>query len=257
MSIKMFSARRVLKGGLSLILGPQAMRRRTLHEVVRLVAQFVGGHYISEDHKLWLKETDFVERYKLLSPHNYFSMDRKFALKEFARNLADLPGAVAECGSYVGVSAWFMAKEIKGADLFLFDSFEGLSVPSDFDQSPAGVKQWRQGDLATTEAILRQNLSEFRNIHVKKGWIPERFGEVADVRFKLVHIDVDLYEPTRDSLAFFYERLVPGGVIVMDDYGFENCPGAYLAANEFMEGRPETIIHLPTGQGVIIRRGYA
>jgi hypothetical protein len=48
--------------------------------------------------------------------------------------------------------------------------------------------------------------------------------------------------------------MVPGGIIVMDDYGFTNCPGAYRAAHEFMATRPESIIHLPTGQGVIIRR---
>jgi predicted O-methyltransferase YrrM len=252
--MKMFSFSRVAKGAFYLLSGSALQKRRTVHEIVRIFAQTFGGHYVGEDCKLWLSDEAFVARYKALSPHNHFSMERKFALKELARSVRDLPGAVAECGCYVGVSAWFMANEIAGADFFLFDSFEGLSAPEGFDQSPEGLQQWRAGDLATSEDVLRENLRGFENIHVLKGWIPERFAEVGDRLFKLVHIDVDLYAPTRDSLAFFYERMVPGGIIVMDDYGFANCPGAHRAANAFMATRPESIIHLPTGQGVIIRR---
>jgi len=250
----MHSLRRWIKGALSLIFGPPELRRRTLHEAARVVAVFLGGHYIGEDRKLWQKEFWFLDRYKKLSPHNYFSMDRKFALKEFAKSVSHLPGAVVECGCYVGVSAWFIANEIRGGDFFLFDSFEGLSSPTREDVGPVGTQQWQEGDLATSESILRENMKEFRNIHILKGWIPARFHEVSTLKFKLVHIDVDLYAPTRDSLAFFYERLVDGGIIILDDYGFENCPGAYQAANEFMASHSEKIIHLPTGQGVIIRQ---
>jgi hypothetical protein len=68
-------------------------------------------------------------------------------------------------------------------------------------------------------------------------------------------VDVDLYEATLGSLDFFYPRLVPGGMLVCDDYGFTTCPGATRAVDEFMSGRPEPIIHLPTGQGLVIKRG--
>ena len=50
--------------------------------------------------------------------------------------------------------------------------------------------------------------------------IPTRFDEVADRSFCFVHVDVDLFEPTRESIAFFYPRMVPGGVMLFDDYGF-------------------------------------
>jgi len=222
--------------------------------MARVIAGLLGGHHIGDDYKLWLEDKIFTNKLKELSPHNYFSMERKFVIREFARSLKNTPGAVAECGSYVGVSAWFIANEIQGETFYLFDSFEGLSVPTDKDHSPEGVQQWMKGDLSATEDALRCHLKGFSNIHIMKGWIPERFPEVRHERFKLVHIDVDLYEPTYESLAFFYERLVPTGVVIMDDYGFKNCPGAYAAANEFMAEKPESIIHLPTGQGIIIKR---
>lgn len=251
---RMFGLRRVLKGVKALLAGPVAARRRVLHEIVRVMANRLGGHYVGDDYKLWLEDSEFERRFKEMSPHNFFSMERKFALRELARHVQSIEGDVAECGSYVGVSSWFIANEICGADFFLFDSFEGLSSPSEKDQSPESVQQWEEGDLSVGEAVIKKRLSPFDNIHVMKGWIPDRFVEVGGREFKLVHIDVDLYEPTLASLEFFYERMVPGGVIVMDDYGFENCPGAYAAANEFMKGKTESIVHLPTGQGVIIRR---
>jgi hypothetical protein len=250
---RIYEPLRIIKGVKSLLLGPATVRRRTLHEITRITANLLGGHYVGEDYKRWLNEKQFIRRFKELSPHNYFSMDRKFTLKEFARHTKNLPGAVAECGSYVGVAAWFIANEIDGTDFYLFDSFEGLSAPSEEDLTPKGVHQWSAGDLAVGEELLMRNLKGFPSIHIKKGWIPDRFSEVSDQKFKFVHIDVDLYEPTRESLKFFYDRMVPGGIIIMDDYGFENCPGAYTAANEYMEFRPETILHLPTGQGLIIK----
>lgn len=250
----MYSLRRVAKGFFSLVFGPKYLRRRAVHELARVVANLLGGHYVGDDYKLWLSEEGFVSKFKELSPHNYFSMERKFVLKEFAKSVYDLSGCIAECGSYVGVAAWFISNELPETDFFLFDSFEGLSAPCEKDRVRPGVQQWKIGDLQATQDSLQKNLSGFGKYHVMKGWIPERFHELEDRQFKLVHIDVDLYEPTLHSLEFFYERMVPGGVIIMDDYGFENCPGAYRAANEFMQNKPERIVHLTTGQGVIICR---
>ncbi|HXF53348.1 MAG TPA: TylF/MycF/NovP-related O-methyltransferase [Hyphomicrobiaceae bacterium] len=71
--------------------------------------------------------------------------------------------------------------------------------------------------------------------------------------FAVVHIDVDLYQPTRDSLAFFYSRMSPGGFIVCDDYGSALCPGAKRACDEFMADKPEKIIRLTSGQCLIVR----
>lgn len=249
----MFSFRRIVYGIKSLIFGPADKRLRVLNELARVFAALVASNYVGDSYKLWILESSFVNKFRTLSPHNYFSEERKYALKEFAKSLTNVDGDIAECGSYVGVSAWFIAHELPEVDFYLFDSFEGLSAPSDFDSVPAGIQQWREGDLLATEDVLIKNLQEYEHIHIMKGWIPDRFIDVENLRFRLVHIDVDLYQPTHDSLEFFYERVNPGGMIVMDDYGYQNCPGAYKAANDFMADKPESIIHLPTGQGLIIK----
>lgn len=244
---------RVIKGIRALVLGPSVARRRAVHEIVRIFASVFGGHYISEDYKLWRSDHDFINKYRELSPGNYFSEDRKFVLRELVRSLRSVDGAMAECGCYTGVSSWFIANELPNVEFYLFDSFEGLSQPNSFDSVPSGVQEWAIGDLKTNEQILKNNLSGFGNVYVMKGWIPERFGEVSGMRFRFVHIDVDLYQPTLDSLEFFYPRLSPGAILVVDDYGFVNCPGAYKAVRDFMSDKAESVIHLPTGQGLIIR----
>jgi hypothetical protein len=96
-------------------------------------------------------------------------------------------------------------------------------------------------------------LARFANVQVYRGWIPQRFGEVAARRFSFVHIDVDLYEPTRDSIEFFYPRLAPGAVLVCDDYGIVTCPGATKAIEDFLRDKPEKMLALTDGGGFFIK----
>jgi hypothetical protein len=130
----------------------------------------------------------------------------------------------------------------------MFDSFEGLSQPSRDDGT-----YWKGGELAVSVDAVRANLSEFDRVRFYKGWIPQRFKDLEGQQFSFVHIDVDLYQPTYDSLAFFYPRLVPGGIIVCDDFGFGTCPGATRACNEFLDGCAEKMISLADGGGFLIK----
>ena len=113
----------------------------------------------------------------------------------------------------------------------------------------------RTGGPATLLAILPRSPPIWRSTRVRvvfhPGWIPDKFADVDEKKFCFVHIDVDLYEPTRASLAFFGERLTPGGILICDDYGFETCPGARLAMDEYAGAVRKPVVHLPTGQGII------
>ena len=131
----------------------------------------------------------------------------------------------------------------------MFDSWEGLSKPGEHDGG-----HWEKGSLTVDEQVARTNLREFTHGKFYRGWVPTRFPEVADRRFALVHLDVDLYEPTRDGLEFFYSRTNPGGLIVCDDSGLAKCPGARRAMVEFFAAKKEPLLDLPTGQTFVIRQ---
>jgi hypothetical protein len=113
---------------------------------------------------------------------------------------------------------------------------------------------WRPNDLACPEDRVRANLVGLDPVAIHKGWIPSGFSDVEEVTFSFVHLDVDLYQPTLDSLQFFYPRLPPGGILLCDDYGFVTCPGARKAMDEFFADKPEPIIQSPSGQGFVIKK---
>jgi hypothetical protein len=251
--MKMYNPQRIFRAFHWFFLGNAAERRRVRQECARIAASIFGDYPISEDFKLWREDKEFLSEYKQLSPQNPYSQDRKFVLREFVRFTRKVPGSMAECGCYQGASAYFMAKENPDVPLHLFDSFEGLSEPGDNDLPTAkDHSHWGKGDFFTPEKLVQKTLGHFPKVIFHKGWIPERFHEVAAERFRLVHIDVDLYQPTWDSLDFFYPRTNRGGIIVLDDYGSTLCPGAFKAATEYIADKNECILHLPTGQGIII-----
>jgi len=206
---------------------------------------------------IWHRDEAFRRLMEQFDPGYPKIRARHYALYELAKSVSDIPGDTVECGVFRGASSFLVLNTTRGRNKthFLFDSFEGISDPTQEDlPGDARMRLWKTGDFSAAEATVRHNLSSFPNVRYLAGWIPERFPEVADRRFSLVHVDVDLYQPTLDSVLFFYERLNPGGILVCDDYGFGTCPGANKAMNEVLENKPESIVHLPTGQGLILKR---
>ena len=181
--------------------------------------------------------------------------DRRWLVAQLLRLIAAVPGDTAEVGCYRGAMSWLICQanqQVAGQQPrihHLFDSFEGLSQPGANDGA-----HWQAGALACSERLVQANLAPFAGrFRTYKGWVPERFGEVADRSFAFVHIDVDLHDPTLESLAFFYPRLSPGGILVCDDYGFTSCPGAMLACDHYLQGKPEAMVQLPDGGGFLVK----
>ena len=160
--------------------------------------------------RLFLEDKAFLNYYE--SYHgtwNYHSLDRKYTLDQLMKLLisTDGRGDTAECGVFQGASSYLICRQIQGSQKqhHIFDSFEGLSAPNDKDGT-----HWRIGALACSEKVVRENLREFDFVRYYKGWIPERFNEVSDRKFCFLHLDVDLYQLTLDSLVFFCEKMTPG-----------------------------------------------
>jgi len=114
---------------------------------------------------------------------------------------------------------------------------------------------FREGHFRTDFAQVQAAFADFPGVVFHKGWIPDVLATLPEARWSFVHVDVDLYEPTRACLEFFLPRLVPGGVLVCDDYGAPTFPGAARAWDEVCEGEGIPFVELPTGQAVILKEG--
>lgn len=204
-------------------------------------------------HITWFKNKKFFNMLNTgLKNDDKFNAHRKWNLSQMCRLVEFIPGDIAECGVYKGSSAKIISSSFKNKNktLYLFDSFEGLSQPL---VRKDGM-YWKKGNLVSTLSEAKKSLKNCEmKIVFKKGWIPTRFDEVKKKRFSFVHVDVDLYEPTYESLNFFYKRINNGGVLICDDYGFETCPGATTAVDKFLENKPEKMILLSTGGGFFIK----
>ncbi len=201
----------------------------------------------------WWQEAPFNEYLKRFDELDGLNTDRRWMMYQLIRLVDAIPGDTAECGVFQGAGSYLVCRILQARPIperkhFIFDSFEGISTPSANDG-----RYWSEGDLSADLDTVQDNLSEFENISFHKGWIPERFPDVEDRTFSFVHIDVDLFEPTRDSLTFFYPRMNDGGIILCDDYGSSFCPGATRAIDEYLGDKPEKMISLSGGGGFLIK----
>ncbi|MFN9434073.1 MAG: TylF/MycF/NovP-related O-methyltransferase [Planctomycetota bacterium] len=187
-------------------------------------------------------------------------LDRRFTLVKFAESIRSLEGSTAECGVFRGVGSALICQALSGTYTgdhthWGFDSFEGLPEPEACDRAEQSQYDWwKKGSLAVSEADTRKYLAPYHPCRIERGWIPACLEPARGDRFRFLHIDVDLAKPTTDCLEFFYSRLVPGAVILFDDYGFASCPGARVAVDEFFRDKSEHVIELATGQAFVIKK---
>jgi O-methyltransferase len=163
--------------------------------------------------------------------------DRLYVFWQAIRNVCDLSGAVAEIGSYRGGSAYFIAAAFRAIaagepDIHIFDTFEGHPSNTITDEDPFHTPG-RFGDTSYEE--VKSYLSAFARLQVHKSEVSASLPHLPEQRYRLVHIDTDLYRPTLDCLAYFGSRLTSGGVVIVDDYAASKCPGVPKAVAEYLE----------------------
>jgi len=175
-----------------------------------------------------------------------------------------LEGTIAECGCFRGMSSHLMLGRLKLADpefagrgYRILDSFEGLSEPGNDDAIPidhpkaARLGQMcRAGAFAASLETVQGGLAEFPAVEFHRGWIPQSLAGLPALRYRFVHLDLDLHRPTLAALEYFHPRLVEGGLLVCDDYDW---PGARKAIEEFCAGHDVAFDTTPQGQAVLRR----
>lgn len=168
-----------------------------------------------------------------------------------------IPGAIAEVGAFEGGNALALLtlnRCLSDRRYYVMDSFEGFPEISTQDPSAFGL-----GDYATKTPFeqIVNGFCEFDNVIVVKGFVPDSFSLLPDdIRFSLVFYDCDLYQPALDTFRFAWDRLNPGGYMVVHDYcaeagGFE---GVKVAVHEYFDTLPVTMVDFPQNTMAVIRK---
>lgn len=196
----------------------------------------------------WSINSDFVSLYKNISEKTLVGPEKSYMIYQYARYAAKhVLGDVAQLGVYRGGSAKIIAECFKntGRKIYLFDTFEGLPC----EVKPGESKLF--SDVNFEE--VKEFLGGYPDILFMKGFFPDTAKDLSSKTFSFVYLDGDMYESIKDGLNFFYPKLSPGGVILIDDYGSPKWTGVKKAVEEFAlrEGIEE--IHTTWWQCLIIK----
>jgi hypothetical protein len=222
-----------------------------LKKVIGRLAQVGSAFDMSVDQRFLAVAQPLVS-----SRRTMLGYERLFTLWQAASNVAGLNLAAAEVGTYRGGSAALLAQAMRtftGVDceLHVVDTFEGHLDSTFTEHDPEDQRGKFRG---VTYEDVRDYLAAFPRLTVHQGDASSVVRAWPERRYALVHLDVDLYQPTLDCLEYFGPRLVEGGVIVMDDFGAPTCPGVRRAVQEYLGRSP--VFHtwkLAAEQAVLVK----
>lgn len=211
-------------------------------------------------YELRKKPTDFGENFmkihERIGAFTMTSIERQFALYQAVNYIstAGIEGDVVECGVWRGGSTMLCALTLAaakdtGRTLYLYDTFAGMSEPTKEDVNLRGfaaVTKWRllakdshnawdYAPLGEVQTNLRSTeYPEDRCVFVA-GKVEDTIPATKPAKIALLRLDTDWYESTKHELEHLFPLLVPGGVLIIDDYG--HWQGARQAVDEYFASR--------------------
>ena len=207
----------------------------------------------------WNADAEFQTTYDKIRNHTLVDKYRCFELWQMASQVAKLSeGAILEVGVWRGGTGALMARQAANCGVtepvYLCDTFCGVVKATKNDETYQG------GEHSDTSVELVQKLMAdvgvSANTKILQGIFPDDTAtEIADQKFRLCHIDVDVYQSAKEVNEWVWERLVPGGIVVYDDYGFEACDGITKCVEEQRDCDDRVVFHNLNGHAVVVKLG--
>jgi O-methyltransferase len=218
--------------------------RRTGFDIVR----YQPHHEPTNLGDLTAREVKIVQSVR---PYTLTGEERIAALLNAVGYVAEhnIPGAIAECGVWRGGSMMAVALTLlhhgdSSRQLYLYDTFEGMSEPTERDQSfdgqsaqaqlerdPMGSGVWCRSPIEDVRANVLSTGYPEENVHFIQGKVEETLPSRSPERLALLRLDTDWYESTKHELIHLFPLLDPRGLLIIDDYG--HWQGARQAVDEY------------------------
>jgi O-methyltransferase len=218
-----------------------------------------GFVFPSANYAPWHGDDAFMNIYNQIKSNTLVDIYRCYELWQLIQKVQslDAQAAVLEVGVWRGGTAGVMAQQLLNlkskAVLYLADTFSGVAKAGANDSFYTGGEH-SDTSRQIVEDVLK-NKSKYPHYKILKGIFPEdTASEIkADEQFGLCHIDVDVYDSAKDILEWVWNKLIPGGVVVFDDYGFHSCTGVTKLVEEYRCFADRQIIHNLNGHAIMIK----
>lgn len=177
----------------------------------------------------------------------------------WASNIAlHVKGDFVECGVLKGFSSAVLCKYLEFGNVprhfYLYDTFSGLSEETSTDIERCMWNPcYKAIDGEDWYKEVCQTFSPYPNVKVIRGAVPLTFEVDSPENIAYLHIDMNSEKAEILALETLFDRVVPGGVVVLDDYGWQCNAQQTVSEFAFMKKRDHMILELPTGQGVILK----
>jgi O-methyltransferase len=205
----------------------------------------------------WNKDNLFQAAFALIEGFTLVDKYRCFELWKLIEQIAKLKnGSIIEIGVWRGGTGALIAMQAKNCGIadrvLLCDTFTGVVKAGAKDSVYKGGEHAETSRQAVEELILhRMNLD---NVEILEGIFPDQTGQrVEDMQFRFCHIDVDVYQSAKDVVDWIWDKMVPGGIIVYDDYGFSGCDGITKYVEEQMKCKDRLVIHNLNGHAIVLK----
>jgi rfaE bifunctional protein nucleotidyltransferase chain/domain len=173
-----------------------------------------------------LKSGDIVEICRLGAAYSVNPFDKLRLMAEEFLKVANLPGDIADLGTYRGGTSLILRRLSPDKNLHLFDTWAG----NPFDDEMCHHKK---GEWSSSLDDCKLLVGEDKLTHYHQGVFPNVLPDVFQ-EFCFVYVDVDTYQSTKDAIDFFWPHIVPGGKMFFDDYGWEPCAGVKKAVDQVL-----------------------
>jgi len=180
-----------------------------------------------------------------------------------AQSSLPIEGDFVECGVFKGDMSWVISQVVdfqsRAKQFYLYDTFEGFSEKyssdDDFPENPSFINfantYYKDPSLYP---YVSDRFKDRDDIHVIKGIVPDILLEKSPEKIAFLHIDLNSPAAEVGALEILFPRLSSGGILVFDDYGWKQFHKQKEAEDQFMERLGYSILELPTGQGLVIKR---
>ncbi|HTW82745.1 MAG TPA: TylF/MycF/NovP-related O-methyltransferase [Candidatus Sulfotelmatobacter sp.] len=212
----------------------------------------------------WMREERFAKAYQLaMSSGHRFGADLHIEWRVYLPCWAaavgiKLEGDFVECGVDTGMFARAICSYVgferfPDRTLYLLDTYAGYPVEQLTEKERAlglGGYTHLYGD---TYELVREHMRDYPNVKLIKGRIPESLADVPATKVACLLIDMNAAVPERAALEFFWDKLVPGAPVVLDDFAFAEHVEQRHVLGEFAASRGVDIFSMPTGQAFLIK----
>ena len=169
-----------------------------------------------------------------------------------------LHGDFVECGVNRGLVSSAIMEYLNWNALqktfYLLDTFAGQNPKYSSHAEMKNHEAFMDKGYYTTDAsAVARNFSEWHNVRIIQGTVPETLPQISSQSIAYLHLDMNCAEPEIAAIEFLWERLVPGAMVLFDDYAYCGYEAQKHALDDFVNRHGLLIASLPTGQGLLVR----